>query len=148
MQSNLRSLWLADDDEDDCFLFKEALKELPVPAKLFIVNDGVELMDLLTSNIGGLPEILFLDLNMPLKNGVDCLMEIKRNDQLKSLPVMIYSTSLDEDVVNFLYGQGAYHYIRKPTEFSTLKNVITEALKIFNNDRILQPSRDKFVILS
>src|SRR4051812_1809722 len=107
-------LLLADDDNDDCIFFKEALEELPVNASLKIVKDGVELMQSLNEVNGKLPDVLFLDLNMPRKTGYECLDEIKLNHKLKNLPVIIFSTSFDHDVVDALYKKGAHYYVRKP----------------------------------
>ena len=139
---------LADDDIDDCNFFKEALDELPVSAHLTTVHDGEKLMQLLTKNANPLPDVLFLDLNMPRKNGFDCLVEIKRNANLKSLPVIIFSTSFEQEVANLLYKNGAQHYIRKPSHFSQLKNIIYHTLTIIRNNNFVQPSKDKFVIFS
>ncbi len=119
--STTLNLWLADDDADDCMFFKEALDELPLDSSLVTVNNGEELMRALATKSTTLPDVLFLDLNMPRKTGFECLSEIKRNEGLKSIPVIIYSTSLDLAVVNLLYEKGAHHYIRKPGEFSDLK---------------------------
>lgn len=140
------NILLADDDMDDCTFFKEVLEELPVSASLKIVNDGVQLMQLLNTKEEPLPDILFLDLNMPRKTGFECLLEIKRSKKLKSLPVIIYSTSLNPEVVNLLYEKGAQHYIRKPGEFSNLKKVIYEALTITYKNNWLKPSKKKFII--
>jgi CheY-like chemotaxis protein len=68
---------LADDDADDCLFFKEALEELPLSTSLTIVNDGDQLMKWLLKNTSRLPHVLFLDLNMPRKNGFECLTEIR-----------------------------------------------------------------------
>ena len=83
------NLLLADDDEDDRIFFNEALQELPIDTSLNTVNDGQQLMNLLTSISTTLPDIIFLDLNMPLKTGYECLKEIKLNEKLKCLPVII-----------------------------------------------------------
>lgn len=103
-------------------------------------------MNRLTDQSYHLPDILFLDLNMPLKTGIECLMEIKLNERFKSLPVVICSTSYNPDVVNLLHASGANNYIRKPAEFLQLKKVINEALKITEHENRLPPSMDKFVI--
>jgi CheY-like chemotaxis protein len=142
------NLLLADDDYDDCVFFKEALEELPVSSTLKTVNDGEQLMDLLHTKPEPFPDILFLDLNMPRKTGFECLTEIKRNEKLKSLPVIVYSTSFDREVVNMLYEKGAHHYIRKPGDFSKLKKVILEALTITSKNLSLQPGKENFVIKS
>jgi CheY-like chemotaxis protein len=139
------NLLLADDDEDDCAFFKEALDELSLPAALVTVNDGVQLMDFLNkSNL--LPSILFLDLNMPRKNGYECLTEIKQNTELKNLPIIIFSTSLDTEIVNLVYEKGAVYYIRKPGEFAQLKKVISNAFALISKGNVKQPIREKFIL--
>lgn len=140
-------LLLADDDQDDCFFFKEALTDSDVKFDLKIVNDGVKLMAYL-SRIEILPDVLFLDLNMPRKNGFDCLEEIKSNKKLKSLPVIILTTSFDLEVVDSLYDKGATYYIRKPGEFAILKKVLHQALVLISQRPGVQPEREKFVLQS
>ncbi len=146
LENTTHNLLLADDDMDDCTFFKEALQELPVSAILTIVRDGIALMHLLTSKDVDLPDVLFLDLNMPRKTGFACLSELKSNDRLKQIPVIIFSTSFDRDVINLLYEKGAHYYIRKPGDFSELKKVIHEALVETRINRSTQPSKDKFVL--
>lgn len=141
------NILLADDDSDDCLFFKEALEELPVSASLSTVNDGMQLIDFLSSNSGNLPDALFLDLNMPRKSGIECLTEIKLIEVLKHLPIIIFSTSLDLDVVDSLYEKGATYYIRKPGDFSALKKVIFEAITLTCNTNSKHPSREQFILL-
>ena len=74
------NILLADDDLDDCLFFKEALEGMPVNTHLTAVHDGEQLMQLLANEKIKLPDILFLDLNMPRKNGFECLTEIKQNN--------------------------------------------------------------------
>ncbi len=129
------NLLLADDDRDDCFFFKEALEELPISAKLTTVNDGMQLMQQLSAKETLLPDALFLDLNMPRKSGFDCLSEIKRNNKLMHIPVIIYSTSPNVEVVDLLYQKVALYYIRKPGEFNLLKKVIFEAVTLISQKK-------------
>ena len=138
------NLLLADDDEDDCAFFKEALDELSLPVSLAVVNDGVQLMDYLSTN--NLPDMLFLDLNMPRKNGHECLKEIKEINELNSMPVIIFSTSLDTEIVDLMYQKGATYYIRKPGEFSKLKKVIGNAVDVVSENKLKQPVREHFVL--
>jgi CheY-like chemotaxis protein len=128
MNSGPIHLLLADDDEDDCLFFAEALEELPLSTHLTSVHDGEQLMQFLKAE--QLPHVLFLDLNIPRKNGFECLSEIRLDKKLKGLFVIIFSTSSEQDIVNMLYKNGAHHYIRKPTEFSHLKKVIHKALTV------------------
>ncbi len=139
-------LLLADDDIDDCIFFKEALEDIAANVALTTVKDGEELMRVLSSTSDKLPDVLFLDLNMPRKSGFECLAEIKLDAKLKSLPIIIFSTSLDTDIVNSLYDKGAHYYIRKPGEFSTLKKVINEVLTILMKDNSNRPEREKFIL--
>ena len=125
---------LADDDIDDRFFFEKALKEISIPNRLTTVRDGEELMNYLHANIDQLPDVLFLDLSMPRKTGFECLTEIKEDEKLKHLPVIMLSTSFPRDnkyeqnIINMLYTIGAMDYIRKPGDYQTLKDVIHNAL--------------------
>jgi CheY-like chemotaxis protein len=140
------NILLADDDNDDCQFFKEALEELPLTTQLTTVHDGDQLMHLLTKETDRLPDVLFLDLNMPRKNGFTCLKEIKRDKKLTHLPVIIFSTSFDENVADLLYKNGAQYYICKPADFSHLKNVIHEAIKLSTQKSFSQPPKEKFLL--
>jgi CheY-like chemotaxis protein len=140
------NLLLADDDTDDCTFFKEVLEELPHATALTTVNDGVQLMNHLKFEIKQLPDALYLDLNMPRKTGSECLAEIKQNAKLKHLPIIIFSTSFNPDVVNSLREQGANYYIRKPAEFYNLKAIISKSLDLIKTKE--KPSKENFVLNS
>ncbi|MEP7171012.1 MAG: response regulator [Bacteroidota bacterium] len=86
------SILLADDDADDRDLFKEAIEETKLNVNLDFAEDGKCLIDLLC-NEKRLPDLIFLDLNMPYKTGMECLAEIRNNSTFKDIPVVIYSTS-------------------------------------------------------
>ncbi|MEO7768819.1 MAG: response regulator [Ferruginibacter sp.] len=139
-------LLLADDDNDDCLLFREALEELSFSTQLTTVGDGEQLMQLLTRDTCELPAMLFLDLNMPRKNGLECLTEIRQHEKLKHLPVIIYSTSFDSTMINLLHTLGARYYIRKPAEFSQLKKVISEAITLAGQDISSQITIENFIL--
>ena len=115
---------LADDDEDDRLFFRDAFDEIRINTRVETVNDGVELMDYLTRPGTTLPHILFLDLNMPRKNGMDCLREIKRIDYLKDIAVVIYSTSASDEDIEETFVQGANVYLKKPNDFNTLRKTL------------------------
>lgn len=144
---------LADDDIDDCSFFEEALKKLPLTSKLVTVHNGEELMRHLNEESNELPQVLFLDLNMPRKNGFECLSEIKSDTRLKSLPVIVFSTSFDQDRAQLLYKNGAQYFMRKPAAFSQLKSVIHDALvhithdiAAANSQTVVQPDTSNFVL--
>jgi len=138
------NLLLADDDRDDRFFFDKALKGLDIPINLTTVSDGGGLMDYLSENCGGLPDVLFMDLNMPCKNGIECLSEIKYHNKLKEIPVIVYSTSVRDDIADILYKRGAHYYLQK-CNFSELAKSI-EGVLLLLAENPLQPPRDQFVI--
>ena len=128
------NILLADDDIDDRFFFEKALNEIPIATHLTIVRDGEQLMNYLFENSTHLPDVLFLDISMPRKTGIECLSEIKENKKLKDIPVVIFSTSYPRDLkyeqnlIKILSVIGAQHYIRKPSDFAKLKEVIHNEL--------------------
>ena len=140
------NILLCDDDKDDCEFFKEALDELCLPTALTFLHDGEQLMQLFCDKTLDLPDVLFLDLNMPRKNGFACLVEINSNPELKGLPVIILSTSFDKKMTEVLYKNGARHFICKPPDFSQLKHLIQQALASIAEENIAQPDREKFVL--
>lgn len=142
------NLLLADDDVDDCLFFQDALEELSIENNLTTVDDGVKLMNYLLEAATILPDILFLDLNMPRKSGYECLLELKKDESLKDIPVVIFSTSQNTDVVEDLYNNGAHYYIRKPGDFNILKKVIKDALFLLEDNNKQRPELINFIILS
>ncbi len=122
---------LADDDEDDCYLIKEAFEENCISNDLHIVNDGEDLMDYLNhrgdfSKINSFPkpDLILLDLNMPRKNGKEALAEIKQDPELRKIPVVVLTTSeADEDIIK-TYDLGVNSFITKPVSFDGLVEVI------------------------
>lgn len=127
--ANHSNVFLADDDDDDCVLFEDVLKELSLPCNLTIANNGEQLMEKLNSHIF-LPDIIFLDLNMPLKTGFECLKEIRSEERFKNLPIVVFSTSAQPSAVDELYKLGATLYIRKPSTYSLLQERIKKIFEI------------------
>lgn len=134
MKSLPLNIVLADDDIDDCRFFDRALKELSISCNLKIVMDGEELMQLLTTETAEIPDVLFLDINMPRKSGTECLEEIKKIERLKNLPVVILSTSNSTEKIILHFEIGAKVYIQKPKDFSQLKQVIHHSIPISTED--------------
>jgi CheY-like chemotaxis protein len=139
------TILLADDDTDDCMFFKDAVTVFIPPANFSAVHDGDQLMQRLTDETYKLPDVLFLDLNMPRKNGFECLAEIKQIKKLKTLPVVIFSTSNVHDQMNILFKTGADVYIRKPRNFDQLVQVIQYALPMASEE-IVAKSKLKYVL--
>jgi CheY-like chemotaxis protein len=117
---------LADDDEDDRDLFEMAIKELTMPINLALFVDGDKLLTHLDKNKN--PDILFLDLNMPLKSGFECLETIRSRERFKTLPVIILSTSNAKRDIDRCYDLGANFYIVKPFSYQELSSIIRKIL--------------------
>ncbi len=146
MSDIIYKILLADDDEDDCFLFEEALNALPIEFQLKKVFNGDDLCTYLLAENIVYPDIIFLDLNMPRKNGFECLRLIKSNINVKHIPIVIISTSIDETAILQVYNNDASQYIRKPDNFEILKNVIARALFVVANKKYIKPPLEHFIL--
>lgn len=143
MHKPLRLL-LADDDRDDRFFFEKALKNISFPTSYDEVTDGEALMEYLERNPDKLPDVIFLDLNMPRKTGAECLTEIKSSEKFRHIPVVIYSTSLHEEIAYDLYNAGAHYYLQK-CELHELPDALTDVLRMLEENPG-QPSRENFIV--
>lgn len=116
---------IAEDDADDRFLLQSAFEENGYCDKLHFVENGVELLDYLHQLEGEkyeakMPRFILLDLNMPKKDGREVLKEIKQSPSLKKIPVIIFSTTNNEQEMKRCYELGANSYITKPNSFENL----------------------------
>ena len=146
MNQNPTYIILADDDEDDRMFFADAFKELKINTKISLMNDGVVLMDHLENNDAVLPNVIFLDLNMPKKSGMECLKEIKLNPKWKDIAIAIYSTSASEEDIEETFVQGANIYIKKPNDFKTLKKGLEDVVTINWQYQTSNLNRDNFLL--
>ena len=138
------NIFLADDDEDDTFLFQEALGQIPVKTDLVIAENGMELMKKLGST-EQVPDLIFLDMNMPVKNGMECLHELRRSEMYNETPVVILSTSVAGYLLEDAYNAGANLYIQKPTSFSNLVTILKKCL-FKKSNLINRPELSEFLI--
>ncbi len=128
MTNETLNILLADDEEDDRLLFVDALNELKIKTIIQTVNDGVELMEHLNNADNTLPQLIFLDLNMPRKNGLECLKEIKASNRLSDITIAIFSTSMSENDIEQTLINGANVYINKPNSFDGLKKALKKVV--------------------
>jgi CheY-like chemotaxis protein len=129
-------IMLADDDEDYPRLVKEAFKQLGMNNEIRRVEDGEELLDYLyrrnkykNSQDAPLPGVIFLDLNMPKKNGLEALEEMRKSPELRCIPVIMLTISSDKKDIKLSYSLGANSFVTKPFEFEEL----VQALKSFQH---------------
>jgi CheY-like chemotaxis protein len=122
------TILMADDDEDDCLLVRDALEEHPLPKEVRFVYDGEGLLDYLyrrrpdfsSSVLAPRPDLILLDLNMPRIDGREALKEIKADPNLQGIPVAILTTSMEERDIEICRELGANTYIVKPSGFKDL----------------------------
>lgn len=141
-----KNIFIADDDTDDLILFEDALREISEDSQLTTAKDGQQLMQILDETVPPPPDVIFLDLNMPRKNGFECLDEIRHSAKLKNIPIVIFSTSDQPEAVNKVYEKGAHHFLKKPSSFPLLKQAIQKVLAINWSEYAAQPSKDKFIL--
>ncbi len=128
MKDNLK-LFFVDDDADDRRFFVEAVKEINDAIECEVAKDGLHALEILNDERHSLPDFIFLDLRMPRYNGKRCLLEIKSNDRLKDIPVIIYTTSTDVKEANELKELGAVHFISKPRSTEDIYYLLSVVLE-------------------
>jgi len=131
MGNEYLNILLADDDADDRLFFKEAMEEINLQTIISFVNDGNQLMHYLDQNEISLPDLIFLDINMPGKNGLECLRELRNMDKFNEIVVVIYSTSGAENDIQTALKYGANQYLKKPDNFNILKECLANVIKGF-----------------
>ncbi len=146
MNKEYTFIMLADDDEDDRLFFTDAFNELKINTKVKTCNDGAELLQYLNEADSVLPDLLFLDINMPKKNGIECLEEIKTNPKFNNIAIAIYSTSASDEHVEETFVKGANVYIKKPNDFKTLKKVLSEVVTVNWQYQTSGMSKDNFLL--
>lgn len=137
---------LVDDDADDRELFADAIAEIDAKVKVLILESGKRLMDYLFAPDQNLPDILFLDINMPVKNGFECLEEIRAHETTKNLCVIMFSTSNGQYDVDKSYSLGADGYIQKPFSLAEMRNILKKTLDTDWKDPCAALERHNFIL--
>lgn len=146
MENKPLYILLADDDKSDRLLFTEAFADLKIKTIVRTVNNGIQLMDWLNMKNIHLPDLLFLDLNMPRKNGLECLKEIRSDDKLNAIAIAIYSTSNNEEDIKETFQNGANIYLTKPSDFNTLQQLLEKALMTTYHYKDEEMNRENFIL--
>lgn len=136
------SILLADDDIDDQFFFKEALKSIDPLIQLVIASDGTDTLKKLESFI---PDLIFLDINMPFKNGKECLKVIRRDKELKDIHVIMYTTSSDRKEISDCFFMGANLFATKPLSQNDNIRMLAAIIALYKENRLNSRDLDGFV---
>ncbi|WP_066309461.1 response regulator [Flavobacterium sp. TMP13] len=145
-KKNLRII-LTDDDEDDRYFFAEATEDFDLNYPIEYCKNGVELISRLNDENCETPDIIFLDLNMPILSGFETLEKIRDNSNFKDIPVIaIYSTSTSEDCIKLTFGLGANAYIVKPDGFDDLKKLLKKVISMDWEEQVKSSEIKSFII--
>lgn len=135
----VKVLFLIDDDEDDRQIFLEALKNYNPNVEMIFAQDGVQALDLLRTN-SVVPDVIFLDYNMPRMNGLDCLRALKADSRFKTIPTIMYTTSGDREQEKLVLMLGADHYLLKANSFTHLCDELKRLLDIIGQNIVKNKS--------
>ncbi|RYF89999.1 MAG: response regulator [Chitinophagaceae bacterium] len=124
---------LVDDDNDDTFLFKEVVDQISTPITLHTAGDGLQALQKLET-MQVLPDLIFLDLNMPSMGGKECLAQLKADENLSGIPVVMYTTSSQSKDIEETMMNGAAGFITKPTSIKELEHIVATLAKSLPNN--------------
>lgn len=123
-----KPLIYVDDDEDDRMLFEDAVKDLFPNLELKLYPNGVNLIGNLLEDVAPLPKLIFIDLNLSGKSGLECIIEIRGNEALKKIPVIVYSTSSSARDKENSMRLGADFYLTKSNCYRTMRNQLMHTI--------------------
>ena len=135
---------MADDDKDEFYILEEAAKRACDNLKLSYAANWLEL---LRSVLKALPDILFLDLNMPVKNGLECLQQLRGERKYDPLPIIIYSTSTSQNDIDRAYKSGANYFVVKPNTIEDISTMIKKICSVDKQFLLSIPPREEFVLI-
>lgn len=137
---------LAEDDKDDQELFMEALSATKVPSEVTTVENGEELVNTLKDPAEPKPDIVFIDINMPVKGGKEALAEIKNDQELKEIPAVMLSTSNHPKDIEETFNKGANLYIQKPSSFAGFILILKKVFVLHWTKALINPVKNIFFV--
>lgn len=143
MKTGATHVLIAEDDDDDYQIFSTAVHDLSFDILLSRAEDGKVLIQFLDNTI---PDILFLDVLLPCKDGRTCIREIRANKRFDELPVITYSSFRNVETTEFFYREGANLFVIKPSSFRELKDILQKILSIDWKKTMYYPPRAQFVM--
>ncbi|MCG2460316.1 response regulator [Flavobacteriaceae bacterium F89] len=146
MENTFKKIILVDDDPDDRDIFSDAFQNLKLQAELLLLESGHQFMDYMEKIDLAIPTIVFLDLNMPIISGLDCLKYLREKIADTNYFVTIYSTSASERDMEKAYLLGANGYLKKPTGFRQLQDMMLKTIKTGSTIKDTPLSRAEFLL--
>lgn len=143
MNAKPLKIFFADDDHEDVELLEEGLQAVLPDHVFYYERDGGSVFEAIKSTM---PDIIFLDYNMPKCNGCDCLKMIREDFTISQIPVVMYSTSSYRNHVEECFRLGAARFLLKPVDYPGVFKGLAVIIKLFRNDQLVTPSFDQFVI--
>jgi CheY-like chemotaxis protein len=144
IDTEVLNVLFVDDDADEFYLFNEAIEQSQHQVRMNRAKDGNDLLQIL--NDGYQPDVIFMDLNMPYKDGLETLIELKSNLIFKEIPVIIFSTSSNSGQINTCFQQGANMYVVKPESFDQITNMVNKVFSLDWKTSVSPPSLTSFVL--
>ena len=138
-----RNVMIADDDQEDFELLSEAIDELGLDVQICRADNGNILMDMVHENI---PDILFLDIEMPCCDGKSCIKTIRNDSKFDNLPIIVFTGNRDEELINFCYRNGINLYIHKPDSYSELVAIVQKVFSAGSPTVQYYPKLSDFVL--
>lgn len=137
---------LAEDDKDDQELFMEALSATKVPSEVITVENGEELVNTMKDPAEEKPDIVFIDINMPIKGGKEALEEIKSDKELKEIPAVMLSTSNHPKDIEETFNKGANLYVQKPSSFTGFILILKKVFILHWTKALINPVKNIFFV--
>lgn len=119
VSKKIQSILLVDDDIDDQLLFQEALTQVDGAVRCITTGNGIDALEKLNAS-AFLPDLIIMDVNMPMMNGMECLKALKASERFSAIPVIMYSTSCSNDYQKECFDSGVAGYIEKPSDYVLL----------------------------
>ena len=144
MGAKIVQVLLADDNKNEHVFFTHALKYVGFETALTSIYSSQQLLGHLAQE--KLPDILFLDVNMPMKNGLECLSLLRADERYRDMPIIMYSTSDNRRDTDQSFLLGADLYIRKPVEIDELVAALAQVFQLYHSGQLQRISREAFVL--
>jgi CheY-like chemotaxis protein len=135
---------MADDDKDDFYILKEAAEKVGETLKVSYAGNWLELWRFILKT---LPDVLFLDINMPVKDGIECLQLLRNERKYDKVPIIIYSTSVSKIDIDKAYEHGANYFVVKPSRIDDITDMIKRFISMGKEALLSIPPREEFVIV-